>query len=159
MRPSGSPQELERRRLQAVALLKEGFLPVEVAQRLGVDRRSVRRWRASHDREGREGLSAKPSPGRPPKLDAEARSKLERLLLEGAKACGFSTDLWTCPRVATTIRRRYGVRYHVDHIGRLLRSMGWTPQKPERRARERDEKGIQRWTKVDWSRIKKKPRG
>jgi transposase len=67
--------------------------------------------------------------------------------------------LWTCPRVAQVIRREFGVRYHVDHIGRLLRSLGFTPQKPERRARERDESAIQRWVKQDWPRIKKTPRG
>lgn len=159
MRPSGSADDLERRRLQAITLLKDGFQPVEVARRLGVDRRSVRRWRASHDQEGRKGLAAKPTPGRPPKLDARARQGLERSLLRGAKACGFPTDLWTCPRVAELIRREYGTRYHVDHIGRLLRALGWTPQKPERRARERDEEAIRRWVKVEWPRIKKKPRG
>lgn len=159
MRPSGSADELERRRLEAIALLKDGFLPVEVARRLGVDRRSVRRWRASHDQEGRKGLAAKPTSGRPPKLDARAREGLERSLLRGAKACGFPTDLWTCPRIAELIRREYGTRYHVDHIGRLLRALGWTPQKPERRARERDEEAIRRWVKVEWPRIKKKPRG
>jgi transposase len=155
MRPSGSPEQLERRRMKAIALLKEGFTPVEVARRLDVDRRSVRRWRAAHDEAGRDGLAARPVPGRPPRLDAKARSKLERKLLRGARACGFATELWTCPRVAKVIRREFGVKYHVDHIGRLLRSMGWSPQKPERRARERDEEAIRRWVKVDWPRVKK----
>ncbi len=100
-------------------------------------------------------MAARPAPGRPPKLDAKARSRLERKLVRGARACGFATDLWTCPRVAKVIRREFRVRYHVDHIGRLLRSMGWSPQKPERRARERDEEAIRRWVKVDWPRVKK----
>jgi transposase len=155
MRPSGSPEQLERRRVQAIALLNKGFTPVEVARRLGVDRRSIRRWRAAHDEAGRAGLAARPAPGRPPKLDAKAQSKLERTLVRGARACGFATELWTCPRVAKVIRREFGVKYHVDHIGRLLRSMGWSPQKPERRARERDEEAIRRWVKVDWPRVKK----
>ena len=159
MRPSGSPAQLEKRRVRAIALLQEGFTPVEVARRLGVDRRSVRRWRASHDAAGRDGLAARPASGRPSKLDAKARSKLERVLMRGAEASGFATDLWTCPRVAKVIRREFGVRYHVDHIGRLLRAMGWSPQKPERRARERDEQAIRRWVKVDWPRIKKKRGG
>jgi len=159
MRPSGSPAQLEKRRVRAITLLQEGFTPVEVARRLGVDRRSVRRWRAAHDATGRNGLAARPAPGRPPKLDAKARAKLERLLMRGAESNGFATDLWTCPRVAKVIRREFGVRYHVDHIGRLLRTMGWSPQKPERRARERDEQAIRRWVKVDWPRIKKKRGG
>lgn len=159
MRPEGSPAELERRRLRAVALLKEGFQPVEVARRLGVDRRSVRRWRAAHDAEGRKGVAARSASGRPPKLSAKDRARLERDLVKGAKASGFPTDLWTCPRVAQLIRRRYGVRYHVDHVCRLLRSMDWSPQKPERRARERDEEAIRGWIKTTWSRVKKTPRG
>ena len=156
MRPSGSPEELERRRRHAMGLLQQGRAPVEIARLLGVDRRSVRRWRASHDRDGLAGVGAKRAPGRPPKLDARRRARLERVLLRGAEAAGFSTPLWTCPRVADVIRREFGVRYHVDHIGRVLRKLGWSPQKPERRARERDEAAIQRWVKVDWPRIKKK---
>ena len=116
----------------------------------------MRRWRASHDHAGPTGVGAKPAPGRPPKLDARRRARLERVLLRGAEAAGFNTPLWTCPRVADMIRREFGVRYHVDHIGRVLRTLGWSPQKPERRARERDEAAIQRWVKVDWPRIKKK---
>jgi transposase len=157
MRPSGSPEELERRRRRAIALLQHGMAPGDVARHVGVDRRSVRRWRASHDRAGPAGVDAKPAPGRPPKLDARRRTRLERVLLRGAEAAGFNTPLWTCPRVATMVRREFGVRYHVDHIGRVLRKLGWSPQKPERRARERDEAAIQRWVKVDWPRIKKKP--
>lgn len=158
MRPSGSPKELERRRVRAIAWLKQGRAPLEVALRLGVDRRSVRRWRASYERGGAADLAARPAPGRPPKLDARARAKLQRHLLKGARAFGYATDLWTCPRVAGLIRHQFGVRYHVDHIGRLLRAMGWTPQKPERRARERDEEAIQRWGQTEWPRVKKTPR-
>lgn len=159
MRPEGSPAELERRRLRAMALLEEGFQPVEVARRLGVDRRSVRRWRAAHDAEGQEGVAARPASGRPPKLSAKDRARLELDLVKGARAFGFATDLWTCPRVAQLIQRRYDVQYHVDHVCRLLRSMDWTPQKPERRARERDEERILGWIKKTWPRVKKTPRG
>lgn len=156
MRPSGSPEELERRRRRAIALLQRGMAPVEVARHVGVDRRSVRRWRADHERAGPAGVGAKPVPGRPPKLDLKRRAQLERLLLRGAEAAGYATPLWTCPRVADLVRREFGVRYHVDHVGRVLRALGWSPQKPERRARERDEAAIQRWVKVEWPRIKKK---
>lgn len=159
MRPSGSPAELERRRLRALDLLKEGLLPVEVARRLGVDRRSVRRWRASFDAGGRDGVRALPVPGRPSKMTAAQRTQLEKALLRGALAHGYPTDLWTCPRVAQLIDRRFGVEYHVDHVGRLLHALGWSPQKPERRARERDEEAIRTWIKTVWPRVKKKPAG
>lgn len=156
MRPPGSPKELERRRLRAIALLKEGYQPVEVARTLGVDRRSVRRWKAAYRQQGQRALKAVPAPGRPPKLSMEQGKTLEKDLLRGAEKAGFSTDLWTCPRVAELIKKRFGITYHVDHVGRVLRSLGWSPQKPARRAKERDQEQIQRWIKQDWSRIKKK---
>lgn len=158
MRPTGSPEALERRRRRAIALLKQHFPPVEVARRVGVDRRSVRRWKAAYHKQGQEALRAKPAPGRPPKLGAREKAELTTALLEGAKAAGFPTDLWTCPRVAQLIAKRFGVRYHVDHLGRLLRSLGFTPQKPTPRALERDEAQIQRWVKEEWPRLKKKRR-
>lgn len=157
MRPHGSPQSLERRRLNGIALLQSGLTPVEVARKLHVDRRSVRRWRASHDAAGLEGVKARPAPGRPRRLSDAQRRKLEKLLLAGPSAAGFATDLWTCPRIAEVIRRHFRVRYHVDHIGRLLRSMDWSPQKPERVARERDEEQIRRWVRNRWPRVKKTP--
>lgn len=159
MRPSGSPKALERRRFKAMDLLEDGLQPVEVAKTLKVDRRSVRRWKAAFRNQGPKAIKAKPSSGRPPKLDKQARKDLEKRLLQGAKAAGFQTDLWTCPRVAKLIQSIFGVRYHVDHIGRLLHSLGWSPQKPQRKAVERNEEQIQQWIKLEWPRIKKKHRG
>lgn len=157
MRRKGSPEELERRRYRAMELLANGYDAGEVAQRVGVDRRSVRRWKAAHREGGDQALTARAVPGRPPKLMAVQRDELEALLLSGPEAAGYATDLWTCPRVRELIRKRFGVRYHVDHIGRLLRSLGWSPQRPQRRAVERDEEKILGWIKTAWPRIKKKP--
>jgi transposase len=157
MRPTGSPEELEHRRLRALALLDEGLLPSEVARRVGVDRRSVRRWKAAARRKGEAGVRARAAPGRPPKLKLAQKRRLEALLLKGPLASGFDTDLWTCPRVAEVIQQRFGVDYHVDHVGRLLHDLGWTPQKPARRAIERDEQAIRRWIRQDWPRVKKTP--
>ena len=157
MRPHGSPVQLEQRRLQAVVLFERGVPPVDVAQRLKVGRRSVRRWKANFLKNGRKAMKAQPASGRPAKLATTRKERLAELLLKGAQSAGYPTDLWTCPRVADLIERKLHVRYHVDHIGRLLHSMGWSPQKPERRARERDEKAIRRWVRVDWPDIKKKP--
>jgi transposase len=81
------------------------------------------------------------------------------LLLKGATAHGFSTDLWTLPRVATVIARTYGVQYHPAHVWKILRGEGWSCQKPERRAKERDELAIQRWRTERWPHIKKRPPG
>lgn len=159
MRPYGSPEELERRRERALELLSEGLPPVEVARRVGVDRRSVRRWKAAHRQGGRRALKAKPAPGRPPLLAATDRETLQETLLEGATAAGFSTDLWTCRRVAEVILRQFGVHYHVSHVARLLRALGWSPQKPQRRAIERDEGAIGTWVTQEWPRVKKTPPG
>lgn len=158
MRPAGSPEELQRRRERAIALLKEGVAPVDVASRVGVDRRSVRRWKAAHRRAGATGIEARAAPGRPVRLAARHKRRLEQLLLKGARACGFATDLWTCARVARLIRARFGVDYHVDHVGRVLHALGFSPQTPRRRALERDEAAIARWVKQDWPRVKKTPR-
>ena len=159
MRPCGSPEDLERRRQHAIKLLNKGYQPVEVARRLDVDRRSVRRWKAAYRKKGERGIRAKAARGRPPKLALREKARLEKILLKGAKAAGFSTDLWTCPRVAQVIHKRFSVSYHIDHVCRLLHSLGWSPQRPTRRAMERDEQRIQRWIKSEWPRIKKKPIG
>ena len=157
-RPRGTPEELERRRKRAVELLQKGHAPVEVARLVSVDRRSVRRWKASYSQKGWEGILAQPAPGRPPKLSAPERQRLEQMLLRGARAAGFATDLWTCPRVVQLIQDRFRVDYHVDHVGRLLHALGWSPQKPQRRAAERNEEAIRTWIKQEWPQIKKKPR-
>lgn len=157
MRPTGSGEELERRRHRAVALLRKGHAPVEVARMLGVDRRSVRRWNAAFRDGGRGAIAARPTPGRPAKLSAKDKERLAAILLKGAKRAGFPSDLWTCPRVTQVIRQKFGVVYHVDHVVRLLHSLGFAPRKPERRAVERDEAGIRKWVKEEWPRVKKKP--
>lgn len=157
MRPSGSSEELERRRHRALELLEQGLTPVEVARQLGVDRRSVRRWKAAFRRRGEKGIQARPATGRPTTLDARAQRQLTRILLKGAQSAGFATDLWTCPRVAEVIEQRFGVHYHVHHVSRLLHGLGFSPQKPARRAVERDEVGIQQWAHSDWKRVKKTP--
>lgn len=158
MRPSGSPEELERRRFRALSLLKEGCGPSEVARMVGVERRSVRRWKAKVRAKGSSALKAQKASGRPSRLSEEQRQQLEQVLVAGSRAAGFESDLWTCPRVAEVLRKQFSIRYHPDHVCRVLHSLGWTPQRPERRAIERDEAAIQRWVKQEWPRIKKKPR-
>jgi len=156
MRPHGSVEQLESRRRRAIAMIQEGTSRAEVARRLGVGSGSVTRWWQAYEAEGEEGLAAKPHLGAKPKLSPRQRQWLVQRLMKGAKANGFDTDLWTCPRIAALIEQRYGVHYHVDHIPRLMVSLGWSCQKPEKRAVERDEKAIQHWVAHDWPRIKKR---
>jgi transposase len=104
-------------------------------------------------------LQVRFSPGRPLKLAASQRKRLVGLLLKGSMAQGCRTNLWTTARIAEMVEREFGVRYHPDHMGRLMHSLGWTPQKPERRALERDEEEIERWKQADWPRIRRPLRG
>jgi len=157
MRPFGSRELWQQRRERAVKWLQAGVAPVEVAQQLGVDRRSVRRWNAAYRRWGAQGIRARAVPGRPSRLSSAQKRRLTQWLARGAQAAGFATDLWTCPRVAALLRTRWGISYHIDHVCRLLHSLGWSPQRPARIAMERDEERIRTWVRVEWPRIKKKP--
>ncbi len=159
MRPRGSAAVLEARRRRAIDLLKDGLSLNAVAKLLRCAASSVMRWRDSVRRRGERAFRVGASPGRPPKLTAQQRRQLVRWLLQGPLAHGYRTDLWTTTRVAAVIKKGFGVRYHPDHLGRLLHGLGWTPQKPERRALQRDEAAIDRWRREEWPRVKKTQRG
>lgn len=130
---------LERRRLRAARLLKRGLRPAEVARRLGVHRQSVSRWQQQLEREGLAGLKKAERAGRPAKMTSEQLLRLEEALVRGPRAWGYITDLWTTQRVADLIQRRFGVRYHCDHVGRVLAQVGWSCKRPVGRAKERNE--------------------
>jgi transposase len=159
MRPKGSAEVLEHRRHRALALLDEGRSLNEVARLVGSAPSSVMRWRDARRRGGIKALKVRFSPGRPAKLTPGERRRLVRRLLKGAIACGYRTELWTTGRIAEVVRREFGVRYHPDHIGRLMHDLGWSHQKPERRALERNAKAIARWVREEWPRVKKTPHG
>lgn len=159
MRPKGSAAVLEARRRRALGLLKQDVSLNAVARRLGCAASSVMRWRDAVAAHGPQGLAVQASPGRPPKLTAAQQRRLVSVLVAGPLAAGYQTDLWTTARIAAVIQTRFGVSYHPDHVGRLLHQLGWTPQKPERRALQRDEAAIARWKTRDWPRVKKTPRG
>lgn len=158
MRPKGSAAVLEGRRRRAMQLLRAKVSLHEVARRIGCAASSVMRWRDALRRGGRRALRVRSAPGRPPKLSARQRQALVRLLTRGATAHGYATELWTTARVAELIGRHFGIYYHRDHVGRLLHQLGWSHQKPERRAAERDEAAIARWKRVQWPAVKKRPR-
>jgi transposase len=155
MRSQGSAAELETRRRLAGRLLLEGRKIGEVAQIVAASESSVRRWRQAMREGGLEALQAKPHPGPKPRLNEKQKQRLVKILLTGPCKAGYRTDLWTCPRVAEVIVKKFGVRYHPAHVWKLLRSLGWTAQKPEHRARERNETDIRRWRRHGWPRIKK----
>lgn len=157
MRPKGSAEALEMRRRIGGRLLQEGKGVREVSRLLDIAPSSVCRWKRDLEQGGPEALRAKPHPGRMSRLTAEQKKELETILLQGAKAAGFATDLWTLERVARVIAHRFGVSYHPGHVWYILRGMGWSAQKPARRARERNEEAIAAWRKEGWVEVKKSP--
>ena len=143
--------------MRAARLLAQGMKPADVARAVGCGPSSVTRWKEVIRTQGVEGLKAKPAPGRPSFLSDRQKKKLVTILRRGPQASGYTTDLWTCRRVRDVIERQFGVHYHSNAVWLVLRSLGWTCQKPERQARERDEKAIEQWRREDWPRIKKSP--
>jgi transposase len=144
MRPIGTAEELQRRRIRAVELVNEGESPEDVAHFFGCGRSSVYTW-LKLAREDPGELAARPHPGRAPLLGEADRKRLEELLLQGAVAHGWRTALWTAARVADLIERHFGIAFHPEHVRKILkRKLGWTSQKPQKRARERDEVAIDR---------------
>src|SRR3954464_2675596 len=147
----------EERRLQAWALKAKGWSQQAIAEALGVTAGAVSQWM----RRGREGgeaaLKSRPRPGATPKLTAEQRAQIPVLLAQGAEAFGFRGDVWTAKRVATIIRREFGVRYHPNHVGKLLRAAGWSVQKPIERASQRNEAAIEAWRTERWPALKRGP--
>lgn len=158
MRTKGSAQVLEVRRRIAGRMLLQGYSVAEVAAAVGASEPSVRRWRKAVREGGLKALGARPQRGKKPLLDAAQHKELVGILLAGPQAAGFRNDLWTCPRVAQVIERRFGVRYHPAHVWKLLGKLGWSCQQPEQRAREQNERAIRRWRNRDWPRIKKERR-
>jgi transposase len=128
---------LERRRMRAARLLEQGETQASVARRLGVSRTTTTRWARELEAKGREGLRAAGRAGRKPQLAEEQVYQVEQALLDGPAAFGYSTELWTLPRVAELIGKLTGVRYHPGHVWRVLRRLGWSRQTPTTRARER----------------------
>jgi transposase len=156
MRTQGSPDELERRRLLAVQRILEGYAAAEVAEFLEVSPRTVWRWLARYRGTGLEGLAARPASGRPRKLTTTQEKIVLRWLRDDPTEHGFPTELWTAPRLANLIEREFGVRLNPRYLNTWLRDRGFTPQKPQRVARERDPAAIEAWLATDWPRIKKR---
>jgi transposase len=160
MRLKGSAELLSDRRRRALKLLTEKLSLNEVARRIGCAASSVMRWRDAWRRRGEDAFRVRFSPGRPRRLTRAQERRLARILLRGAMANGYRTDLWTTQRIAEVIRQNFGVRFHRSHVARvMLHRLEWSHQKPERHAIERDDEAIERWKKKEWPRVKKTPSG
>jgi transposase len=156
MRSTGSPAELENRRLLAIRRLLEGFSTEEVAEFLEVERRSVQRWMNIFSEQGWNGLLARPTAGRPRKLNPTQEKIVLRWVQQSPTEFGFPTELWTCQHLTQVIFEEWGICLNSAYLSRWLRVRGITPQKPQRVPRERNADKIARWLATEWPRIKKK---
>jgi transposase len=145
----------EARRLQAWQLRQHGWSQRQIAEAMGVSEGAVSQWMTRAREAGPEALRRRPPPGAPRRLSSDQLARLPELLHRGPAAYGFRGALWTRTRIAAVIRLEFGVSYHPRHVGRLCQAMRWTPQKPIRRARQRDEAAITRWREETWPAIKK----
>jgi transposase len=145
----------EARRLQAWHLLQKGWPQHQIAEALGVSAAAVSQWLKRARQNGPQALRHRQPPGAPRRLAPEQLARLPDLLRRGPEAYGFRGQLWTRKRVAEVIRVEFGIRYHPTHVGRLLKALRWSPQKPLRRARQRDEAAIAHWRTETWPAIKK----
>jgi len=157
----GAPRKAdwrEERRKRAWTLNAQGWRQKDIAAALGVSEGAVSQWLKRGREQGVEALGAHPPKGVAPRLSAEQKAQIPALLAKGAEAYGFGGDVWTARRVAEVIHQTFGVRYHRDHVGRLLREAGWSRQQPIERATQRDEAAIKDWYEQRWPALKKKPR-
>ena len=145
----------EGRRLRAVELHQQGWWQKDIAAALGVTEGAVSQWLRRAREGGVEALYRASHKGQGARLTVEQRRQLPDLLARGAEAYGFRGDLWTRKRIAVVISREFRVHYHPDSLGRILRSCGWTVQKPITRARQRNEEAIREWRDTRWREIKK----
>jgi transposase len=148
----------EWRRFRALQLKQQGWYQRHIAAALGVSEDAVSRWLLRARDGGPDALRSRPSPGRPPKLSSAQKCLIPEFLWHGAEAYGFRGEVWTCARIAQVIEEEFGVRYHKDHVGRLLAELHWTPQVPIRRAIQRDEEAIRRWREEVWPELRRRAR-
>jgi transposase len=148
-------EALQERRDRAAQLFAGGATQAMVAHELRVSRVTAMRWQHAWVERGDSGLAVAERLGRPPRLDGKRLERIDRKLRRGARGHGYRTEVWTLHRVSEVIAEATGVRYHIGHVGRILRRMGWSLQRPTTRARERDEEGIREWVKVRWPDLKK----
>jgi transposase len=145
----------EARRLQAWRLRQQGWSQRQIAEALGVSSGAVSQWMTRARRGGEEALRHRRPPGAPCRLSAAQLARLPTLLHRGPEAYGFRGEVWTHSRIAVVIRLEFGVSYDPAHVSRVCQAIRWSPQKPARRARQRDEVAIARWRDETWSAIKK----
>jgi transposase len=149
--------EATKKRVKAGRLLLAGKGCAEVAVAVGVARQTIYTWKRLLDEGGIDALRAVPERGRPAQLDVVQLEAVRAAILQSPTEHGFGTELWTLKRVGTVIERLHGVRFGQTNVWRILGSLGFSPQKPEKRAIERNEDAVRSWKRSTWPALKKKP--
>ena len=149
----------EARRLRAWELKQKGWKQKDIAEALGVTPGAVSQWLKRGREAGTEALHSRRGGGPKPRLSDKQLADLCQQLAQGAEHFGFRGDVWTQARVAALIKRFFGVTYHPAHVGRVLKQMGWSRQKPVTRASQRNEAASERWRSETWIELEKKPSG
>lgn len=156
-RTPGSSAQNETKRRKAIELIKQGLTQAEAAKQVRVILRTVQRWWKLYRDFGDDGLKSTKATGRPKRLNKKQLERLGKILIKGAVKSGFPNELWTSKRVLQVIKTEFNTDYHSNHLPRLLRSLGFSPQRPQREAAEKDQEQINKWIRYQWTRIKKKP--
>jgi len=149
-------EQMEERRLEGGRLLKAGKLSqAEIGRQLGVSHAAVSEWAKIVEGKGTKGLKSRKASGVQSKLDQEQQQKLKKILKQGTLRHGFPTDRWTLERVRQVIQEKFETSYHPKYLSRLLRQLGFSPQKPIPQAIEQEKELVKAWLEKDWTRIKK----
>ncbi|MGO8873687.1 MAG: winged helix-turn-helix domain-containing protein, partial [Acidimicrobiales bacterium] len=141
--------------MRAADLFAKRMSQADIGRELDVSHQTVSDWHKLWTVGGKQALK-RTEPGRPRKVTAADLAKVERALEKGPKANGYPTDLWTLARIAEVIEETTGVTYHPGHVGKVLRRMGWSRQRPARQAAERDDEAIEQWVNDRWPKVKKR---
>lgn len=154
---SNSSNAREFRRLRAIELYNGGMKAVRIAEVLGVTRGAVSQWLKRYREQGIDSLYHHERVKRPGKLPQIQIEELTRMLLQGAENFGYTGDVWTGSRIRDLIEIKFGVKFSVRHVQRLMKKMGWTPQKPVTFASQKNMEEVQLWREQRWPDIKKSP--
>jgi len=146
---------LEQRRKKAIKLHEQGKSQYFIAKKLSVSFEAVSNWIEAYKADGVEGLKSKGKPGPKSRLNDKDRKQLKAAILRGPKALGYSTDLWTLERIGKVIKKISKADYHPGHVWKILISLGFSCQKPETKAKERDEHAIKEWRFQTFPALKK----
>ena len=151
-------REMKRRRVRGARMLARGEKPAQVARALAVSRQSVMRWEKALAQGGFERIAKVGRRGGRFRLSEEQLKELAKLLKQGAVSAGYATEIWTLPRVGALIQERFGEKLSTASVWRTLQRMGWSPQRPTGKARERNERTIADWKSKRWPALKKSQR-